>query len=131
MGSGVTVASSLSRAAGIDGAYPDPVRDYSAEGHPPLSWELTLDQDLASAHYAKEPGDIRIVRYNVGLFLGDRFYTPFHPRRVVWNFAEMISGHARMASHDRATACLVDSWRHFCQPGSFGCTKRSIACDDQ
>lgn len=54
--------------------------DYSPEGHLPFSWEHTLDQDPASAHYAEEPGDSRIVRYDEGLFLGYRFYTSMNQK---------------------------------------------------
>jgi beta-glucosidase len=49
--------------------------DRSPEGHLPFSWERTLDQDPASAHYAEEPGDGHIVHYAEGMFLGYRFYT--------------------------------------------------------
>ena len=54
--------------------------DDSPEGHLPFSWERTLDQNPASAHYAEEPGNGRIVRYDEGLFLGYRFYTSMNQK---------------------------------------------------
>jgi beta-glucosidase len=54
--------------------------DHSPEGHLPFSWERTLDQNPASAHYVEEPGDSRIVRYDEGLFLGYRFYTSMNQK---------------------------------------------------
>jgi beta-glucosidase len=52
--------------------------DRSPEGHLPFSWERTLEQNPASAHYAEEPGDGRVVHYAEGMFLGYRFYTSMH-----------------------------------------------------
>jgi beta-glucosidase len=49
--------------------------DRSPEGHLPFSWERSLDQNPASAHYAEEPGDGHTVHYAEGMFLGYRFYT--------------------------------------------------------
>jgi beta-glucosidase len=49
--------------------------DRSPEGHLPFSWERTLEQNPASAHYGEEPGDGRIVHYAEGLLLGYRYYT--------------------------------------------------------
>lgn len=47
----------------------------SPEGRLPFSWETTLDANPASAHYAEEPGDGRVVHYAEGLMLGYRYYT--------------------------------------------------------
>jgi len=52
--------------------------DRSPEGHLPFSWERTLEQNPASAHYAEEPGEGRAVHYAEGMFLGYRFYTSMH-----------------------------------------------------
>lgn len=46
----------------------------SPEGHLPFSWEKTLDQNPASAHYEEEDGG-KMVHYGEGLFLGYRYYT--------------------------------------------------------
>jgi len=54
--------------------------DRNPEGHLPFSWEKTLEQNPASAHYAEEPGDGRVVHYAEGLFLGYRFYTSMHEK---------------------------------------------------
>jgi beta-glucosidase len=54
--------------------------DYSPEGHLPFSWERTLDQNPASAHYTEEPGDGRAVHYSEGMFLGYRFYTSMNQK---------------------------------------------------
>src|SRR5438105_7426374 len=48
--------------------------DHSPEGHLPFSWERTLDQNPASAHYAEEAGDGHTVHYAEGMFLGYRYY---------------------------------------------------------
>jgi beta-glucosidase len=54
--------------------------DRSPEGHLPFSWERTLDQNPASAHYAEEPGDGRAVHYSEGMFLGYRYYTSMNEK---------------------------------------------------
>ena len=54
--------------------------DRSPEGHLPFSWERTLDQNPASAHYAEEPGDGRAVHYSEGLFIGYRYYTSMNEK---------------------------------------------------
>jgi beta-glucosidase len=54
--------------------------DHSPEGHLPFSWERSLDQNPASAHYVEEPGDGRAVHYSEGMFLGYRFYTSMNER---------------------------------------------------
>jgi beta-glucosidase len=54
--------------------------DRSPEGHLPFSWERTLDQNPASAHYAEESGEGRIVHYSEGMFLGYRFYTSMNEK---------------------------------------------------
>ncbi|MBS1814542.1 MAG: glycoside hydrolase family 3 C-terminal domain-containing protein [Acidobacteria bacterium] len=46
----------------------------SPEGHLPFSWERTLAQNPASAHYEEENGT-RDSHYAEGLFLGYRYYT--------------------------------------------------------
>ena len=54
--------------------------DRSPEGHLPFSWERTLDQNPASAHYVEEPGDSRAVHYSEGMFLGYRYYTSMNEK---------------------------------------------------
>ena len=54
--------------------------DRSPEGHLPFSWERTLNQNPASAHYAEEPGDGRAVHYSEGMFLGYRYYTSMNEK---------------------------------------------------
>src|SRR6266702_506428 len=54
--------------------------DHSPEGHLPFSWEHSLVQNPASAHYVEEPGDGRIVHYSEGMFLGYRFYTSMNEK---------------------------------------------------
>jgi beta-glucosidase len=54
--------------------------DHSPEGHLPFSWERSLDQNPASAHYVEELGDGRTVHYSEGMFLGYRFYTSMNER---------------------------------------------------
>ena len=54
--------------------------DRSPEGHLPFSWERTLDQNPASAHYAEEPGGGRAVHYSEGMFLGYRYYTSMNEK---------------------------------------------------
>ena len=54
--------------------------DHSPEGHLPFSWERTMDQNPASAHYVEEPGDGHIVHYSEGMFLGYRFYTSMNEK---------------------------------------------------
>ncbi len=47
----------------------------SPEGRLPFSWESTLEENPASAHYAEESETGRAVHYAEGLFLGYRYYT--------------------------------------------------------
>jgi len=54
--------------------------EHTPEGHLPFSWERTLEQDPASAHYAEEPGEGRAVHYAEGMFLGYRFYTSMNEK---------------------------------------------------
>jgi beta-glucosidase len=54
--------------------------DRSPEGHLPFSWERTLDQNPASAHYGEEPGEGHTVHYAEGMFLGYRYYTSMNQK---------------------------------------------------
>jgi beta-glucosidase len=54
--------------------------DRAPEGHLPFSWERTLEQNPASAHYAEETGESRIVHYSEGMFLGYRYYTSMNQK---------------------------------------------------
>jgi beta-glucosidase len=76
----------------------------SPEGHLPFSWERTLDQNPASAHYAEEPGDGRVVHYAEGMFLGYRFYTsmnekPLFPFGFGMSYTKFAFSHLSVDKH--------------------------------
>jgi len=78
--------------------------DRSPEGHLPFSWERTLDQNPASAHYAEEPGDGRAVHYAEGMFLGYRFYTsrnekPLFPFGYGLSYTKFAFSHLTVEKH--------------------------------
>jgi beta-glucosidase len=78
--------------------------DRSPEGHLPFSWERTLDQNPASAHYAEEPGDGRVVHYAEGMFLGYRFYTsmnvkPLFPFGFGMSYTKFAFSHLSVDKH--------------------------------
>jgi len=52
--------------------------DHSPEGKLPMSWERTLEENPAYAHYYEEPGPDHKVAYAEGLNLGYRYYTTEH-----------------------------------------------------
>lgn len=78
--------------------------DHSPEGHLPFSWERTLDQNPASAHYLEEPGDGRVVHYSEGMFIGYRFYTstknqPLFPFGFGMSYTRFALSHLTVDKH--------------------------------